>query len=795
MRNAKLKNRTPHPARRTTDKHTISIFILIDALGWNYIKERPFLKDICAYRKKVKSTLGYSCGVIPSILTGKSSSEHKKFTLFYHSPKTSPFRWTKLFLWLPDKILESRISRKIVEIISKNIFGYRGYFETYVVPVRLLHLLDLPEKTNAYNEKAFGEIKNVFDVWKEKGIKYKRYFYNLSDEKIFMETLESLESLESLNCYFLYLCKFDSFLHCNCKDKEKITKILNWYEEKITEIYSKAKEVYGQVNLCVFSDHGMVPVEGCYDLQREVLSTEYRVPRDYLAVYDSTMARFYYFNNKARQEIRKKLKSFESLETGESLGRICTKEELKELGAYFEDNRYGEDIFLMKPGNIILPSFMGREKINGMHGYDPDNEWMDASFLSNYDPGIEIKDIRDFFTVMTECGMRNAECVAEEAARRTTHDGRRKIKVLYFLNSTVRAGVEEHLLALLRGLDREVFDPILVCPKELMELASCELNELGIRYYPVSIKRWRNLKEIRKFLNILKKEKPNIVHSHLFNASMFAGLISKLAKVPIVVETAHLREGWRKGLKKIYSIDRFFYRFVDKVIAVSKGVSDYLTYDKKIPSDKIKIINNGIDLERFQRIKRLPRFEQKNEFRIGVIGRLEPQKGHKYFLEAVRLLDGNSRGSKFVIVGNGSLKKRLADSVKRLGVSKRIEFLGYRKDIKEVITGLDLVVLPSLYEGFPLVPLEAQAMGKPVIVTNVDGSPETVINNKTGFVVPSKDSKALKEAMEVFLENRDLAASMGAEGRKFIEDNFDIRKQVKQTEQLYKQCLLVTRNE
>ena len=111
--------------------------------------------------------------------------------------------------------------------------------------------------------------------------------------------------------------------------------------------------------------------------------------------------------------------------------------------------------------------------------------------------------------------------------------------------------------------------------------------------------------------------------------------------------------------------------------------------------------------------------------------------------------------------------------------------MGYRKDVREVIEGLDLLVLPSLYEGLPLVAAEAQAMGKPVIATNVDGNPEVVINNKTGLVIPLRSPQALKEAIKVFLNNRELGVQMGKEGRKHVEANFNIKKQITQTQRLY----------
>lgn len=770
-------------------KERVSIFILIDALGYSYIQERAFLEDIAVIKKSLKSILGYSCAVIPSILTGRKPSELKKLALFYYSPRTSPFRWTRYFLYWPDFILESRFFRRIVEVISRSLFNYKGYFETYLVPVKFLHLFDLSERTNIYNEGSAGEFNNVFDIWKEKGISYRRFFYNLKDAEIFKRVEKSLEA-ENIDCYFLYLSEFDSFMHLNCKDKGKVRERIVWYEEKIRSLYRRANKYYQRVNLCVFSDHGMAPVERDFDMGKELNNLGLKMPQDYVVLYDSTMARFWFFNQKAKVLIYKYLSRLE-------WGRILTEEEMKELGVYFEDSMYGECIFLMNPATIILPSFMGNKKIEGMHGYSPESTWMDACFISNYDPAIQLRNVGDIFSVLVDGG----PGTMVSKLRRTREEGCNsypvggeyplpRIKVLYFLNSTVRAGAEEHVLRLIEKLDRTKFEPLLVCPGELINLLKEDLENMGIKYYPVCLRRWRHIKEIRKFLYILKKEKPEIVHTHLFFATRFAAPLAKLAGIPVVVDTAHLREAWRKGIKRAYFIDRFFYQFVDKIIAVSEAVKKYLIEDKNIAGKKIEIIRNGVDLEKFKPCKK----KDNGQFNIGVVGRLEPQKGHIYLFKALKLLDSSEserEGLKvrLLIVGEGSLREDLKKTVEELGISDKVEFLGYRTDIPEILKNLDFLVLPSLYEGLPLVALEAQAMAKPLILTDVDGSPEAVIPGETGILVPSGDVLVLKEAINLLIKDRELILRMGEAGRKYVEENFALNKQVEKTEELYKRLV------
>ena len=357
------------------------------------------------------------------------------------------------------------------------------------------------------------------------------------------------------------------------------------------------------------------------------------------------------------------------------------------------------------------------------------------------------------------------------------------IKILYFLNSTVRGGVEEHLLSILEKLDRSKFEPVLICPQELIDFIGKELAAYSVRSYPVKIRRVFDLTQIREFIRVLKTERPDIVHSHLFNATMFAVPIVKWfgsAKIR-VIDTAHIREAWRKGIKRAFFIDRFIYRRVDHIIAVSHAIKKYMIEEKRLPENKITVVHNGVHLEKFHPSS--PRPDGRLVF--GVIGRLEPQKGHRYFLEAVQQLGSKAAEANFQVIGEGSLRNELEEKAKELGIESRVKFLGFRSDIVKAFDELDVLVLPSLFEGLPLVALEASAMGKAVIVTNVDGSPEVVAHNETGIVVPSQDSSALREAMERLITHREQIEAFGRKARERVAREFDVNKQVRETENIY----------
>lgn len=373
-------------------KKHVSIYILIDALGWNYIKDRPFLDNIAKTRQKVKSVFGYSSGVIPSILTGEYPVLHKHWSLFFYSPLSSPFRWQKNFSFVPNRWLNTRAGRKIVEEISKKLMGYKGYFETYLIPVEYLSLFDISEKKNIYKPAGIREGKSIFDIWTESKINYLCLSYPMKDHEIWTEALINIEKNET-SVYFIYLADLDAFLHRNCKNSQMVNEKISWYEKEILKLYNTACKSFSNVDLYVFSDHGMAPVNKSYDLKSEIGDLKFEMPKDYAVIYDSTMARFWFFSKSAREKISELLKT-------KSYGRILSEKEKKNFGINFENNQYGEVIFLMETGSVINPSFMGSLAPSGMHGFDINDETMDAVFISNTNINYNLFDVKDFYKIM-----------------------------------------------------------------------------------------------------------------------------------------------------------------------------------------------------------------------------------------------------------------------------------------------------------------------------------------------------------------------------------------------------------
>jgi glycosyltransferase involved in cell wall biosynthesis len=190
-------------------------------------------------------------------------------------------------------------------------------------------------------------------------------------------------------------------------------------------------------------------------------------------------------------------------------------------------------------------------------------------------------------------------------------------------------------------------------------------------------------------------------------------------------------------------------------------------------------------------------FSIKSDVRlVGTIGRLVWQKGLGYFLQAVKEIEtrSNIKNAKYLIVGEGKDHDNLEQKAKELGIRDKVIFTGFRQDIKEILCALDILILPSIREGQPIILLEAMAMGKPVIATDIQGVNETVLNGITGMLVPAKSYLALAKAIINLLKDNKKAQEMGEMGRKLVEEKFNLKDKIKQHEQLY-QAVIAERAE
>jgi glycosyltransferase involved in cell wall biosynthesis len=367
----------------------------------------------------------------------------------------------------------------------------------------------------------------------------------------------------------------------------------------------------------------------------------------------------------------------------------------------------------------------------------------------------------------------------------------RPISVLYFTRTFARGGAEEHILTLLRGLDRAHFRLHLVCPPDVASKLRPDLPA-DVELLPLSLRRPRQFTAAVGLGRILRERRVDILHSHLFYSSRFASPIGWLCRVPVILETPHLREHWRTGwFKSHFVVDRFAGRFVDYYVAVSEANARYLAEEKCLPQKKIMVIHNGCDVERFDPAHQPPPglkaslgFHEADPVLV-VAARLEPQKGHRVLLRALQNVRREFPQVRLVCLGEGCLRDELGSEARGLGLADSVRFVGFQCNVADWLALAVLTVLPSFFEGLPLTAIESLAAGRPVVATSVDGTPEIVIDGKTGLTVPPGDAERLAGAICRLLRQPELRNRLGEAGRKWVMEHFTQERQIRQTQELY----------
>jgi len=365
----------------------------------------------------------------------------------------------------------------------------------------------------------------------------------------------------------------------------------------------------------------------------------------------------------------------------------------------------------------------------------------------------------------------------------------RKIRVAMFSNSPSRGGVEQHILTLLRSLDRGRFELSFVCDPALLEILRNEIPAY-VNVFAVELRAFSHLRGALQFRAWLKHNRIDLVHCHMSWATLFGGTTAKFSGVPKVIETTHIREVWRKGWKSSYAFDRLISLAVDRYIAVSDANAQYLVNDKHLPEAKVTVIKNVADLRQFVPRHSAPALRRQLGFTdddlvILVPARLEEQKGHKYLIAAVAEARKSFSDFHVVFLGSGALKAELLHQVESAGLSNTIHFVEFQSNMQEWFAMCSFAALPSLYEGLPLVAIEALACERTLVASAVDGTPEIVVHEKTGLLVPPAEPNSLANALLRLMSDEPLRNQLARNGRRFVVESFSIERQVAETESLY----------
>jgi glycosyltransferase involved in cell wall biosynthesis len=373
-----------------------------------------------------------------------------------------------------------------------------------------------------------------------------------------------------------------------------------------------------------------------------------------------------------------------------------------------------------------------------------------------------------------------------------------KIRVLYVVENTSFGGGERGFGQLSTSIDKSRFLPHIVAHPggQLEDLA---LNH-GLVFFPLNMRRKANLNTISKISKIIDRHRINIVHSMGSRADFFARMaVRNCLSAKVICTIAMLIEGYDVGplRKAIYKYaDCYSSRFVSRYITVSKALKQWLVKERKISEKKISVIYNGVELDRYN-----PERFHGNGLRqslnlkddtviVGSIGRMVYQKGFKYLIEAANILHRKNVNVHFVFVGKGPEEKSLKKMVESYRLSPICTFTGERFDIPQLLSDFDIFAFPSVQEGLPRVVIEAMAMRKPIVATDIEGVREELEHNLSGLIVPPGKADAFAEALIQLIRDKYKAGQLGLEARRNAATNFDLKRTVSNIERLYERVLI-----
>lgn len=330
-----------------------------------------------------------------------------------------------------------------------------------------------------------------------------------------------------------------------------------------------------------------------------------------------------------------------------------------------------------------------------------------------------------------------------------------------------------------------------------------EARDAGIIFHPIKYLKQEvdiisDIRALFELYRLIRKGKYTIVHTHNSKAGFIGRCAAHMAGVPVVVHTVHgfaFHECEKPPRRFLFILlERFAAGFADAMIAVSTPLKNWGLSIGVGREGQYEVIPDGIEFDKFKagidpgKIKKELSIPN-GDLVVGVVAKLWEGKGHAVLLEAAVEIARRVPNVRFLLVGDGYLRDSLERMVLNKGLKDYIIFTGFRNDIPEITSVFDVSVLASSFEGLGRVLLEAMALGKPVVGTNIGGIPEAIRDGVNGLLVPAGDAKALSEAIISLLSDGDMRRRMGDAGRKIAQERFSSEKMVSDIEVLYRRLL------
>lgn len=320
-----------------------------------------------------------------------------------------------------------------------------------------------------------------------------------------------------------------------------------------------------------------------------------------------------------------------------------------------------------------------------------------------------------------------------------------------------------------------------------------ELEAAGVPGVALGARHRGDLAVLLRLAALLRSERIDLLHSHLFFANLAGRIAGRLAGVPVILSGQHDTDVWMRPHHRL--IERLTARLADRVITCSEAVRAWEIDVIGQPAAKVTTLRNAIvppaePGEAERRAARASLGAAPDDLVVGTLGRLdEPKKGLQFFIDAAAAVAARVPRARFVVAGDGPARADLEARAARAGLGDRLRFAGERRDVPRLLSAYDLFVQPSLWEGFGLTLVEAMAVGKPVVATRVGGIPEIVRHGRDGVLVPPGDVAALAGAIVELLDDPARRSAFAAEGRHRARTEFHIDRLVGETAALYRDAL------
>lgn len=300
-----------------------------------------------------------------------------------------------------------------------------------------------------------------------------------------------------------------------------------------------------------------------------------------------------------------------------------------------------------------------------------------------------------------------------------------------------------------------------------------ELQATGVDFHCFSLKRSYDLRALLPVMHYMKHNKVNVVITHGMSGCLVPRLAAVICKIPAIIHVEHSIS----DNKKFYHVlsDKFISAFIDKIVCVSEDVLHSLDNIEKVPRDKVAVIHNGLDTERFSRvIKDNGNHPVACNKRVGIVANFSEAKGHIYFVEAAEQIVKEYQDIEFILVGEGPLRQMIEDKVCKAGLARYFQFLGSRKDIGELLQTFDIFLLSSVYEGLPISLLEAHYFGLASVATRVGGIPEVIEDGYNGILVPPRNPISLSQAVLKLIKDDRLRSEIGVNAHNICMQKFTL---------------------